>query len=447
MSWERWNHWTLVDLPELNRSVLSGREPAANLTAALRRALTDDLPLPETFPPDQAKRLLVLLGLAGSSVARHYQEADPARSAHPAWSFGRLTVGPAKVPFALYFARLADASRTGHPPRDCYASLVRWNAPTTVVEADGEALAVLPGSFADGETRTYTGDPGEIAFFALLKKSEALERAVNDVLEPIAQGEVEPLSPDAVDRALLAARLMAALIRVNQEFAAAPPELGGLSTEHCLDAFRRFAVHWEAGDLPPTGAQDPEFLRRDFLLGIAFPGYPEHVRRIYPSLLGSERDMLDRHSVRPPLPETLLSSLKLDADELARCTEDRARELVRAHPQLAAWYLLLAANAEFGAVHLMLTDRILYKPERERDLSADADRNPVSNQRDTIGIEEPLLVRLALARRDHLLRGLGRLPHRELSAACGADSGHEIDAGWEGAWTDRLPTVRFAEAA
>ena len=43
MSWERWNHWTLVDLPELNRSVLSGREPAANLTAALRRALTDDL--------------------------------------------------------------------------------------------------------------------------------------------------------------------------------------------------------------------------------------------------------------------------------------------------------------------------------------------------------------------------------------------------------------------
>ncbi|HEU5332440.1 MAG TPA: hypothetical protein VFU73_06750 [Actinocrinis sp.] len=447
MSWERWNHWTLVDLPELNRSVLSGREPAANLTAALRRALTDDLPLPETFAPDQAKRLLVLLGLAGSSVARHYQEADPARAAHPAWSFGRLTVGPAKIPFAQYFARLADASQTGHPPRDCYASLVRWNAPTTVVEADGEALAVLPGSFPDGATRTYTGDPGEIAFFALLKKSEALERAVNDVLEPVAQGAVGPLSQDAVDRALLATRLMTALIHVNQEFAAAPPEHGGLSTEHCLDAFRQFAVHWEVGDLPPAGAQDPEFIRRDLLLGIDFPGYAEHVRRIYPSLLGSEREMLDRDGARPALPESLLAALGIDPDEPVRCTRDRARELVRAHPQLAAWYLLLAANAEFGAVHLMLTDRILFKAQRERDPSRDGDRSPVAQPRDAAGIEEPLLVRLALARRNHALRGLGQLPHRELASACG-------DGAWLGGNTeldddaaDRLPTVRFAEAA
>ena len=81
VSWELWNRWTLVDLPELNRAVLSGREPAANLTAALRRALTDDLPLPETFAPDEARRLLVVLGLAGSSVARHSQEADPDRAA------------------------------------------------------------------------------------------------------------------------------------------------------------------------------------------------------------------------------------------------------------------------------------------------------------------------------------------------------------------------------
>lgn len=441
MSWERWNQWTLVDLPELNRSVLSGREPAANLTAALRRALTDDLPMPESFAPDQAKRLLVLLGLAGSSVARHYQEADRDRAAHPAWSFGRLTVGPARVPFAQYFARLAEASRTGHPPRDCYASLVRWNAPTAVVEADGEALAVLPGSFPDGETRSYTGDPGEIAYFALLKKSEALERAANDVLEPLAEGGIDPLSADAVGPVLLATRLMSALVGLNREFAAIPPERGGLGAEHSLDAFRRFAVHWETGDLPPTGAQDPEFLRRDLLLGIDFPGYPEHMRRIYPSLLGSEREMLDRVSARTPLPETLLSPLGTDADELTRCTPDQARALIGTHPQLAAWYLLLAANAEFAAVHLMLTDRILFKPERERDQSQEPDHDPSSAASDAAGIEEPLLVRLALARRNHPLRGLGRLPQHELAAACSVDSGlDDWPAGGR-------PTVRFAVAA
>jgi hypothetical protein len=318
---------------------------------------------------------------------------------------------------------------------------VRWNAPTAVVEADGEALAVLPGSFPDGETRTYTGDPAEIAFFALLKKSEALERAVNDVLEPVAEGGVGLLSPDAVDRALLATRLMAALIQANQEFAAICAEYGELGAEHSLDAFYRFAVHWEAGDLAPTGVQDPEFLRRDLLLGIDFPGYAEHVRRIYPSLLGSEREMLDRRSVRPSLSRKLLAALEIDADELARCTEDQARELVRAHPQLAAWYLLLAANAEFGAVNLMLTDRVLYKPLRERDLSAGGEGNPVSSRRDAPGIEEPLLVRLALARRNHPLRALGQLPHRELAAACGTDT------GLEEAWAGRPPTVRFAGAA
>jgi hypothetical protein len=442
VSWERWNRWTLADLPELNRSVLAGREPPENLTAALRRAVTDDLPLPETFAPDEARRLLVLLGLAGSSVARHFQEADPARKAHPERSFGRLTVGPAKIPFADYFARLAAVSGTGHPARDCYASLVRWNGPTTLVEADGEVLAVVPSSFGDGQTRTYTGDPGEVAFFALLKKSEALELAVNEALEPLAEGAVGPLSAEAVGRVLLATRLMAALIQVNQDFAATPPEGGGLRTEHFLDVFRQFAVHWEEGDLPPTGAQDPEFLRRDFLLGIDFPGYAQHVRRIYPSLLGSERDVLERDGARPPLPETLLAEVGVGADELAAYTPEQARGLVTAHPQLAAWYRLLAANAKFGAVHLMLTEKFLFKPQRGRDLSGEGDREPVSNRRGTTGMEEPLLVRLTQARRNHLLRGLGRLPDRELAAAIGTVSGEgTVSAGGD----QPLPTVRFAD--
>jgi hypothetical protein len=436
VSWQRWNRWTLEELPELNRSVLAGRESAEILTERLRRAVLDELPSPETVSPDQACRLLVLLGLAGSSVARHYQEADPTRTAAPARSFELLAAGPSRIPFPAYFARLAAVSGTGHPPRDCYASLVRWNAPTTRVEADGETLAVLPGRFPDQETRTYTGDAGELSFFALLKKSEAFELAVNELLEPLADGSADLLGPDAVGRVLLATRLMDAMIRFNQDFAALAPERGGLHTAHFLDVFRQFAVHWELGDLPPTGAQDPQFLRRDFLLGIDFPDYAKHVRRIYPSLLESERTMLERQSVRPPLPTALLASLGLDAGTLSRCKASSLRALVREHPQLAAWYLLLAANAKFGAVHLMLTEKFLFKPQRTRDASGEGDREPVSNRRGTTGMAESLLVRLTQGRRNHPLRFLGQLPHRELSELCGTGTG-------TGTALEDLPTVRF----
>jgi hypothetical protein len=54
-------------------------------------------------------------------------------------------------------------------------------------------------------------------------------------------------------------------------------------------------------------------------------------------------------------------------------------------------------------------------------------------------MEEPLLVRLTQARRDHPLRFVGRIPDRELSALCGTGS---VDFGMQ-----QLPTVRFVPAA
>ena len=44
--WERWNAWTL--------------------TAALSESVLDELPEPESFAPETARRVLVLLGLAGA---------------------------------------------------------------------------------------------------------------------------------------------------------------------------------------------------------------------------------------------------------------------------------------------------------------------------------------------------------------------------------------------
>ena len=434
--WERWNAWTLTELPRHNRAILAASASPDTLTAAFSHAILDELPEPEAFEPGQARRVLVLLGLAGASVARHHQEADPSRKARPHESFDHLHAGPARTPFVDYFTRLAYVTGTGHPARDSYASLVRWNAPETLVERDGVRLATLPGAFPDPRIRTYTDDPGEVAFFELLKKSEALEAAVNQALDPIADGALDPLSPEAAGRALAATSLMDALIRLNRAFAERGPQDGGLRTAHFMDVFRQFAVHWRVGDVPPTGAQDPEFLRRDFLLGIDFPDYDRHVRRVFPGLLDDERAALERDMDREPIPHAVLRALGLDAAVLAGLTVDQLRGLVGAHPVLAAWCLLLSANATFGGVHLRLTEKYLFKPQRARDEAGIGDREPVSNRRGTTGMEEPLLVRLARARREHPLRPLGRLPERELTACCGLDAHAFAEA--------RLPTVRFA---
>ena len=434
--WERWNAWTLAELPRLNRAILAAHAPPETLSAEFARAVLDELPDPEDFEPAEARRALVLLGLGGSSVARHHQEADVARKARPHESFAQLRAGPDRIPFLDYFTRLAYTTGTGHAPRDSYASLVRWNAPNTVVESGGEILALIPGEFTDARIRTYTDDPGETAFFELLKHSEALELAANDVLEPVAAGTLDPRHPDAVARALAATGLMTALIRLNREFAARGPERGGLRTEHFMDVFRQFAVHWRTADVPPTGAQDPEFLRRDFLLGIDFPDYGRHVRRVFPGLLAAERTMLEDAMARPPIPATLLDRLGTDAAGLADLDDEQLRAAVAENPALAAWQLLLSANATFGGVHLRLTEKYLFKPQRVRDETGIGDRELVSNRRGTTGMEEPLLVRLARARREHPLRAVGRLPERELIACCGLAP--------DAFAAEHLPTVRFA---
>jgi len=420
MGWERWNHWTLTELPRLNRAILSGEFSLEVLEAQLRRAVLVELPPPRSFTPADARRVLVLLGLAGASVARHYQEADISRKARPTESFDHLPVGRDATGFLDYFAELAAVTGTGHPPRDCFASLVRWNLPETRIELDGATLATLPGSFPDLQIRTYTNDPGEVAFFELLKKSEAFERAVNETLEPIVGGQLDILSPEAARRGRAAAHLMSALIHLNQDFAAKAPGRGGLRTGHFLDVFRQFAVHWRPGDLPPTGAQDPEFIRRDLLLGIDFPDYPRQVRAISAALLREERAMLELCLGRRPLPALLLGAIGLSTADLA-VPADRLGRIVGEYRQLAVWYPLLAANAKFGAVHLMLAEKYLFKPQRDRDRSGIGDRELVSNRRGTTGMDEPLLVQLARARQNHPLRALSRLPGRDLAILGGVE--------------------------
>src|SRR4051812_13069105 len=174
--------WVAEAMTALNREIIAGVRPGTDFADAARHAVLALAPDPDDCPPAVAERLVVLFGLVGAGLGRHFQERGRDCRRTPEKAFD-VPAGPDDEPFMSYFARLAERTGTGHPHRDTYASLVRWNLPPSAVWCAGERLARLPSSFEDGAVRTYTAEPDEVRFFQLLKLSETLERAVNLTLE------------------------------------------------------------------------------------------------------------------------------------------------------------------------------------------------------------------------------------------------------------------------
>src|SRR6266568_2214876 len=351
----RVNAWVLTELPSLNQDILARRRPPGDLGAELARSVLADLPRPESLTVRQAQQLVVLLGLAGASLGRHYQELNTDHRVTPERAFDPCPVGPEAIPFRAYFGRLAERTGTGHCHRDSYAALTRWNVPTTEVWWAGERVAVLAGVF-----------------------------------------------------------------RVNAHFAALPPE-EGLRAEYFMDVFRQYAVHWAPGDIPPSGALDPEAIARDYLLGVRTPSYQAHVERILPALLGTERELLSRLAERPSLPHMALRSLGIDAAALAEMSPAELRATVGRRPVLAALYLLLIAHARMSGVHLKIAQKYLFAPQRRREIAGLGDPHVVSNRRGTTGMDERYLQALTRARHQHVLACLHALGGSELDALAGLD--------------------------
>lgn len=400
--------WFRDELPRLNRAVLHEAAPVTAVAEGLG-AVLPELPSPGAVTPHEARRLIILLGLAGSSIARHHQEQDPRRKRCPERSFDGLEAGAEALPFRDYFAALAERTGTGHYGRDAYASLVIWNVPTTEVRFRGRTLASLPGVGDDNHIHSYTGDTGEHWFFELVKRGQTIELAANNLLEPMVDGEMELGSSEALRRVRLATTLLEALRRLFLDFATPTPALGMLP-QYFMDVFRQFAVHWTAGDIPPSGALDVDALKRDFLLGTVDGSYVAHIERLMPALLNRERTELARLMDRPSLPARLLGELGLDADGLAHVSAQQLDGL----PGLVDWYQLLAAHARAAGGHLMLTKRFLFNPQRGRDEAGVGDAALVSNRRGTTGMDESILDRLTRMRREHELAALPRVPRRML---------------------------------
>ncbi len=400
--------WFRHELPRLNRDVLSGGAPPSTVADAAA-AVFPLMPAPGAISAREAQRLVIGLGLTGSSIARHHQETDPARKQHPERSFDGLLAGPDRLGFTDYFTAVADRTGTGHYGRDAYASLVLWNVPTLRVRFQGRVLASLPGVNDDGHILSYTGDPGETWFFELVKRGQTIELAANDLLAPLAEGELELASAEGLRRVRLATTLLEALRLLFLEFANATPG-EGMEPKYFMDVFRQFAVHWHTGDIPPSGALDVDALKRDFLLGTADEPYRRHIERIMPALLTRERTELAAVMQSPPLPVRLLDQLGLDPASFARLDETQLAALARSHPAVTEWYLLLSAHARAAGGHLMLSKRFLFNPQRHRDETGVGDKPLVSNRKGTTGMDESILDRLTRMRREHVLAGLRRTP-------------------------------------
>jgi hypothetical protein len=422
------NAWVLTDLPGLNQDILARQRPPGDLAAELARSVLADLPLPESLPVRQAQQLVVLLGLAGASLARHHQELDGRYRATPERAFDPCPVGAGQVPFLAYFGRLADRTGTGHCHRDSYAALTRWNVPTTEVWWAGERLAVLAGVFGDGLVRTYTGVADEQRFFELIKLSEAIELAANTALAPISDVTLDVREPEALRRVGLAVVLLAELRRLNVSFTALPPG-EGLRADYFMDVFRQYAVHWTLGDIPPSGALDPEAIARDCLLGVRTPSYEAHTKHVFPGLLDSERAMLTRLGERPSLADVALRSLGLDAVALAQMSPARLRRTVGRYPVLAALYLLHIAHARMSGVHLKMAKKYLFAPQRQREVAGLGDPGVVSNRLGTTGMDELYLQELTRVRRQHALACLHALGAGELESLAGLDGVRAASAG------------------
>ncbi|MEV6302308.1 hypothetical protein AB0M02_23025 [Actinoplanes sp. NPDC051861] len=399
---EQVGDWVLAELPRLNQAILREQASPGLLLTELEEHVLSCLPDVAQLSPSQAQQLIVLCGFVGASVARHYQEHTVGGTHHPEFAFGPLTVGGARIPFRAYFAALAEHTGTGHYQRDSYASLVRWNVGTVRVRLGEETMAEIPGVFDDRRIRSYTGTPGEERFFLLVKQGEVIELAVNELLAPLTRHRSSLICDKTRHSVRVATALLAELRRLLLDFAALPPEIG-MPAEHFMDVFRQFAAHWTVNDIPPSGALDPEALKRDFLLGLAVENYDRQARRLFPALLDHERDELDELMDGPTLPQQLFDEIGVDEDELRFADDGDLRRLVAHHPALIDWYRLLAMHARVSGAHLMLSKKFLFKPQRQRDEAGLGDREVVSNRSGTTGMTEMFLERLTRARQDHSL--------------------------------------------
>lgn len=114
-------------------------------------------------------------------------------------------------------------------------SYFHWNPPAVHVHWAGQTWTAR-GAFGDGRVRTHTGDRREVELLLFVKKAEAVERAANELLEPLTIQETA--TEEAVERMTAAAGLLNVVHRLFAEFTRLPVERG-VTPEFFTDTWRQ----------------------------------------------------------------------------------------------------------------------------------------------------------------------------------------------------------------
>lgn len=399
------NAWTLHRLPELNRAILARTAPPQALVTALRTEAFPALGVPEFYHPVEAEQITTLLGMWGSACVRHHVEHGLVPATDTRAVFAQLRVR--SEPFREYLGRVAGRTGTGHPDRDTYTSYFHWNPPAVHVQFAGESWTSR-GCFGDGLVRTQTGDPREETLLLFVKKAQAVEKAANELIQPLTRESMP--TDEAVERMLAAAALLRVVHRLFAEFTHS-----AVTPEFFTDVWLQYTNHWEPGDFPPSDASDVESIARDFLLGIDVPDYASYVRRLYPALLTDGQELLNALISRTPLPDQLLERTGVSLAELRDANGDELLRIASKHPELGACYLLLAEHTRLASAYFNFGKRYLFDLRRARDAEGLPDTPVMSSKCGSTGCRESFLDELKRGRRNHRLTAFERVPRGSLT--------------------------------
>jgi hypothetical protein len=372
---EAMKDWVVAQLPRLNRNARCGM-PVGGMIRVLNRELLAGAPPRCTLTDSTSMQVLSILGLVGSSVERHAQQAAirENRPSEIGAGLARLMVRDDE-PFLAYFQAVAD--RVGHPHRDSFVTYVERNGPTleALHPASGQVVHRLSAGFADGSSLLYSGTPDEMSFIGLLREAVCLQAAANRFLEQVARSprlsDQEPLRA-ALWSAMLIFAIRARIVDFMRN--------ASFGEDFFLDVLRQYAVPWYR-DRPlraPSGANDDMAVLRDVLLfrdlippGPGFAGFRAHVRHVCPILLHASARHIESALEMPAIDERIEAALGLSIASLDELSDDDATALVTGQPWIAAYLELYQAQRDLSRAHFSTVRKYLISPKQRRDASGD----------------------------------------------------------------------------
>ena len=415
---------TLKYLPSLNESAFEGEITTDEMIATVNDVVLSNLPAMESLQANkQSQQLLVVLGLIGSSVERHVQQAAIKQSISTTACAEKYSVqrdgavagrGLARLhtsrrtPFIVYFQHVARL--LNHPRRDSFITFVEFNGPAIELRhpATFQPWRTFPAVMPEGSFYTFTRQQAEVDFIRLLKKSFVLQTAANEFLSAVQDPAVDLAS----DRAIKATFNATILIYAIHAELVAFMQQDCFDTDFFLDCFRQYACAWSSTHplKPPSGANDAASLQRDLMLfdelipaSNRFPGYRAHVRKTFSVLTPNLIQQLEQTMAQPSIETKIVNQIGFDPAQVSRKT---AIDTLLQYPWLSAYCQLYLAQRRLSRIHYASVQKYLMRPKQIRDKERDRreDITVVSNRYGTTGMKPlGILKRIDEARASHCL--------------------------------------------